>query len=165
MKFLGYIIQPQKREDGHKHTAILLGALPPTNNFKPLSFLGLCKDYQRLVRKYAYKKDFLHTLLQQYSADHFLFKKEILGDFSNIIGGTISSPFLSLPQLDPYYSVEIHASADSLGCCLRHTSPTGSQCTISFWYYLLVPASQKCSASERKSLAILWTFEPIDHTS
>jgi len=116
VEYLGYLISGKGVETDPKKIEIIANWLEPQSQKDVRSFLGLTRYYRRFIRGYTATCRTLTNLLKK---DEFEWNWETAQAFQALKVALMTTPVLSLPDVELQFEIEIDASNFRIGAVLQ----------------------------------------------
>ncbi|KAL2651978.1 hypothetical protein R1flu_020106 [Riccia fluitans] len=124
-------------------------------------FIGAVGYYHRFIRDFAHIALPLFGLLQ--TDQTFEWSEDCQIAFDLLRNALVSSPILAIPDWNKPFHVHTDASVFAIGAILAQPGEGDRDHPIAYISRKLIPAERNYTATERETLAIVWTASKFDH--
>lgn len=154
INYLGYVISQNGIKMDPQKTEAIRNFIPPTNEKKLKSFLGLAGFYRKYVPNFSIIAQPLHNLLKKDVV--YEWDSKCQQAFEMLINVISHDIVLQFPNFDNHFYLTTDASNFGIGAVLSQKDEKGYDRPLAFISRSLNAAEKNYSTTEKECLAIVW---------
>ena len=156
VKFLGHIITSEGLFPSSENSGKILNFVVPTDKDKLRSFLGMASFYKNFIENFSTLAAPLFYLTKQNIP--FLWTEECENSFNKIKNSLESPTFLSYPDCEKPFILQVDASGQGLGYVLSQEK-NGKLLPVKFGGRVLSNSEKRYDATNRELLAVYYSVK------